>query len=65
MPGRDFVDMDRNDGSAHAIPVMSALPIDLESLGEIMATNKAQNLDISIDDIGFLRVWDIRKLSCL
>ena len=43
--------MDRNDGSAHAIPVMSALPVDLGSLGEIIASNKAQNLDVSIEDI--------------
>ena len=44
--------MDLNDGSANAIPVTSALPADSDLLGDIMANNKAQNLDLSIDDIG-------------
>ena len=53
MPGnRDFEGMDHIDGSAHSFPVMSALPADPDLMDDIMANNKAQDLDISAKDIG-------------
>ena len=52
LGNRDFEDMDHIDGSAHAIPVMSALPADSDLMGDFMANSKAQKLDISADDIG-------------
>ena len=44
--------MDHIDGSAHSFPVMSALPADPDLMGDIMANSKAQDLDISAEDIG-------------
>ena len=44
--------MDHIDGSAHSFPVMSALPADPDPMGDIMANSKAQDLDISAEDIG-------------
>ena len=54
MPGEtsDFGDMDHIGDSAHAIPAMSAPLADSDLMGEIISNNKAQDLDLSADDIG-------------
>ena len=44
--------MDHIDGSVHAFPVMSALPADPDLMGEISSNNKAQDFDLSAEDIG-------------
>ena len=48
----DSGNMDHIDGSAHAIPVMSAPLADPDLMGEIISNNKAQDLDLSVEDIG-------------